>query len=994
MFDSVADAMRAAVYLQQLFDGYNRGRGSAPALGVRIGAAVGEVVFLDGKYDGLVNYEASRVTATADEGQIHCTATMAALGAPAELTVVQLGKDLAADFPDTMVCRIEWSDVARVKMPVSPSIDAVRAATFVGRASQLDTIVAELKSAEARQLNLVLIQGEAGVGKTSLAAEAAAIAKARGVQVWFGRCDREDPPPYQVWEEVFGDHDRVHLFEERDDDSDSGERYRIYVNVEQALREKTSRQPGMIVLDDLSWADRSSLLLLRHLIRHGRGLSCLVLGTCRSAGIDKSEGFIQLGPDLKSGHRTIDLGGLTKDEIAEYVAESDPTAGTDVDAMADFLYQKTGGNALLVAETLSAARGAGVDGGDFGTTPLAPAVTEIVDERLARVGQSTRRVLQIAAVAGREFAVDLVDRVADLGPWEVSQALDDGLAVGLIERDRQRRPGRYAFVHDLFREALLESVGARVNAVHRAIAEVIHQGPDWRTDPSRLVHHLVAAGFAESRRQAVELAQEAARDMSGAKAMALLEQARRAADAGRGLPILEPYERVNLELAYGVAQKRAGSRGAARTLQAAAQAAFADGFDDLLIKAALAGGRGVFAVSGAMDEDRIRILRSALDRNDEADRLTKARLLGQLGAEYTWEDHSKAAKLTEEAVSIARADGDRRTLVRVLLAKFATHWNPSELDVRREVIRELDELLGDLEGEKRWRFAMNSFGFPTALEAGDHDAAVRHLQAMQSLEAELQSLETTGYCRLWESTLATANGDIDRGEALSEEFAALFERIGKPNEAFAWKLGLAYPVHWHRGTLAKLEESFALAAKAAPGLVVLRAALAAIRAQIGKEDEAERMVRDLSPATLRSTVTTIDHLVTLSVLADAESRLRDPDRARWLIRQLTPLRDQFVLDATSYFGSVRRPLAIAHAVSGDLTRADEHFAVALERNQGQGAEPMALRTKVDWARELCASDRADLVDRGEAMAREAAAEAAQRWPGIARDATEIAAGEG
>lgn len=984
-FDWASDALRAAERMQQLFAYFNDVARGLPSMSVRIGVSAGEVTPLDDSYTGISVHEAARVTDAAKGGEILCTAIVAALAGP-EFDLTEVGSDLLRDFPDTVVSRLRWGSGA--DRPVNPMVDALRVeGGLVGRREEWKLLDDAWQVAQHGGLALAYIRGAAGVGKTSLAAEIASNVALSGGRVWFGRCAQDHPPAYQVWEHAVGSDLGVDFFRNAHGSGDDESAYAFYLRVESALDDLTRERPALLILDDLSWADRASLMLLDHLARGRTAIRCLILCTYRDVEIDKSEPFKQLIGGLERGRLRIDLSGLSTSEIIELAHRTREGSAASVE-LAEFVREHTGGNSLLVVETLPEVLRQATADGLPDRVPVVRSVRDIVEERLPAGGSEARETLHHAAVIGRVFGIDLLCGACELEEDVLDEHLAAAIDAGLIRPTDRSRPREYEFVHDLFREAVLDMLGPS-HAVHARLAATIERSSNWVENASQLVRHLTEAGTAEHRRHGIWMARRAAAASPPARAVGLLEQARAESSPGdTRLAVVEDREKVMIELELGIARKAAGFPGGSETIVEAGQEAIRRGFDDIVVRAALASGRGIFNRAGAVVEARVEILRMALDRISADDRLTRARLVGQLGAELTWAEPAAARELTQEAVDLARQENDPRTLVRVLFADFGSHWNPAGLEHRLDIADELKTLVDAHPDQPGWAFAAHSFALPTRLEAGDIIGGRRHLDALTQLNDRLGSPEVEAYTRLWQSMWAAKIGDIETSEDRARQFTDVFTKIGKKTEADAWNLGLVYPFHWHAGRLDELEIWFDLGSQAEPGLFVLPAALAAIRASLGNIDGAHEALGRV-PRGQYSANMGVDHLVALSVLADAESHLRGLQRAEELVAQLAPFSDRFVLNGTTYFGSAKRSLAIACSVLGDGARSDSLFDAAIEENISQESPPMACRTMVDWARQLAHRGEPAAQERSVELARRAAAAAEGRWVGLREEAEQL-----
>jgi DNA-binding SARP family transcriptional activator len=283
---------------------------------------------------------------------------------------------------------------------------------FVGREREL----AQLREAWARGSGAVLVAGEAGIGKTRLAAEFAGSVQG---PVLYGRCDEGLGVPYQPFAEALGlpeAPDRLALF-----------------------AATAARLDGqLLVLDDLHWATVPTLQMLAHVIRAQP--RALILGTYRDTELPPGHPLRTLPAER------ITLHGLDEPAIAALVGDAD----------APELLERTNGNPLFV-----------------GLRGEPAALRDVVVERVGRVSPDAQRLLTVAAVVGPEFSVTVVEHALD---GDALDALDEGVAAGLLS---ERGHGDYAFTHALVRDAIYDGLSAARRArLHRAVGEALEEsGP-------------------------------------------------------------------------------------------------------------------------------------------------------------------------------------------------------------------------------------------------------------------------------------------------------------------------------------------------------------------------------------------------------------------------------------------------------------------------------------------------------------------------------------
>jgi DNA-binding SARP family transcriptional activator/tetratricopeptide (TPR) repeat protein len=392
---------------------------------------------------------------------------------------------------------------------------------FVGRVPELaDLESARRRSADGEVLAVAVI-GEPGIGKSSLAFEAAQAALDDGAVVLAGRCSPGSAMPFEPFVEALGrvldvlsDDDLVALGEhatrlarllpahsvrlgERPIDVDERgdvDRYLLFESVIDLLVVYADRSPIVIVIDDLQWADEATLRLLDHLIRADRLDRTLVVTTIRAADLDLRDSLRAVLDDwlrLRSATR-IELGGLSTSELEDLVSDpgdDEPSRRSAHAAFAKTLHAATGGNPFFAVEIV---RGLGADGAtDVEPLELPESVQALVRTRLRHISADRRQVLETAALIGQRIDTDLlVGVIGDEGL--VLAALDDATAAGLLVE----RPGTLSFRHDLVRTTLAASCGPALRtARHRAIGRTLveRHRADLAPVADLLAHHFVRA---------------------------------------------------------------------------------------------------------------------------------------------------------------------------------------------------------------------------------------------------------------------------------------------------------------------------------------------------------------------------------------------------------------------------------------------------------------------------------------------------------------------
>lgn len=423
---------------------------------------------------------------------------------------------------------------------------------FVGRADQLADLDRALARSEDQSGGFVLVAGEPGIGKTRLVREAVTAAAARGRVVAWGRCEEGDgAPPFWPWIQVIrallehpdtaavraalGTHgaELAQLVPEvgavvgelgaPPPLDPAGARYRFFEAVGGFFESLASSRALALVIDDLQWADPPSLELTVHLARRIPTLNALLVATYRdvdpSPDARLTDTLAALGRLPARLH--VRLGGLNRDEVAEFMAHE---AGGEAPAgVVDVVWARAGGNPffvgeltrLLVAEKRLTAEAAGA------AVPWA--VRQVVERRLARLPNETRRLLTVAAVAGLDFDLRVVAVAAGVELDPALDLIDLAVAAGVVA-EQPTAAERFVFSHALVQETVYaEASRLRRARVHAQVAEALEQVGGEQAAATEVARHLYEAVPIIGPERAVAAAVRASTAAQGALAYEVAE---------------------------------------------------------------------------------------------------------------------------------------------------------------------------------------------------------------------------------------------------------------------------------------------------------------------------------------------------------------------------------------------------------------------------------------------------------------------------------------
>ena len=387
---------------------------------------------------------------------------------------------------------------------------------LVGRERELAALRDALASAMAGRGSLVLIGGEAGIGKTALAEWLLPEAQDQGALVLVGRCyDLSETPPYGPWRELFAraprGEDLPTLPQAVLPAAQRGEALAsqdaIIERTQAYLATVVARHPGVLLLDDLHWADSASLDLLRIVARSSAGLPLLLLATYRADEVARAHPLHALLPVLVREARAIRLGlrPLDATAIGAFVAARYGLAAGDHARLTGYLAGRSEGNALFLGELLRTLEGEGLlrqdtqatagddrwGIGDLDSVAVPPLLRQVIERRLYRLPQATEQLLAIAAIVGHDVPLALWANVGEVTEGDLLDHIERALEARLLIEVPDGRGVRFA--HALIREALYAQTPAlRRRVLHRQAGEAL--AALLAPDPDAVAYHFRQAG--------------------------------------------------------------------------------------------------------------------------------------------------------------------------------------------------------------------------------------------------------------------------------------------------------------------------------------------------------------------------------------------------------------------------------------------------------------------------------------------------------------------
>ncbi len=875
---------------------------------------------------------------------------------------------------------------------------------FVGRPRELATLRSLMPWAASEGRRIALVGGEAGSGKSRLVREFAQEAAAGGALVLYGACDAVVRTPYGPFAEAL---DLLARAAEPDDlradlgpgggelrrllpdlparvgelpdpvsaDQDT-ERHRLHMAVVELLVATGRRAPVLLVIEDGHWADHPTLLLLRHLGRAAADARLLVVATFRDTEADVPQELGDALVDLRRSEQVarLRLGGLSAADVEEFIRQAGGAALDGLPALAESLFELTGGNAFLLTEvwrtlgeTGAADPGADVAGSLAGlNTP--EGVRDVVSQRLARLRSETQAVLELASVAGPEFETDVIGQAGDLDAPALAAALDEGVRSGMIEEV----PGRtlaHRFTHELVRRALYDRLAAGRRAeLHLRVGEALDERSSGGSARALgdIAHHFAAAAPLGGADRAVEYSLLAA---AAAMTALAFDEAAVALRTALDLGIPGGTDRADALLDLGAVTYRAGrSVESQEAFLAAAEIARGLGDDRRLCRAAVgyedACWRMGIDYGGALE-----LLEEAGEALDAGDSELRVRVLAALGRALAFAGRpAECAMVRDEAIVMARRIRDRQGLALVLSRSY---WlrGPTPfggiLDMLAEGHRLADEL-GDIEiaaEALQWRIA--SF-----IAIGDLQAARIELALLFDVAGDMRQPFALHVAEQYAAAIALCDGRLRDAEAAAERSREWSRLLAGRDPSSVYGIQM-FGIRREQGRLAELAPAVRALA-ASDRAASWRPGLAALMAELGMAREA-RAELDVIRAEGLDRLRPALWLASLTYLADVCAAVGDAGMAELVYAELLPHSGSSVMigHAVACYGAADRYLGMLAAAFGDRARAAGHFEAALARDREAGASTWVAHTAYEYGRMLGAGRAADELRRAGELLEEA-----------------------
>ncbi len=706
-----------------------------------------------------------------------------------------------------------------IEVIAAPRADAVLRAGLIGRQTELNRLNDYLAEAWDGEGRLIIIDGEAGVGKSRLALELAGQVRLRGGHRLVATCHEVERVPYGPIAEWLTDAARnveefqrivtgfepelarlvpqlitTHGLTAEAELDPQQAKLRFFDAVLHTLIHLSERKPLMLLLDDIQWADEASLELLHYLIRNARDQRIFLCATQRREDRELSGPLTTLLRDLSRLRlcERLELNRLSRQATADLVAALLGLEAAPVD-LVERLYRESEGNPFFVEELLKALAEEGLlirqSGGwqvqtdiSLSMLQIPSTISDVIERRLARISADERSVLNWGAVLGYEFVHAILQPVAGLDEEALLDRLDNLLRAQLIAEVRDPREDKYRFTHAQIREEIYQALsGARRKKMHRAAGNAIEKVYAARLEELSpiLAHHYRQGGDApKAVRYGVQAGDRARKVYANQEAIGFYQQAIELADEAVDVDRL-----IAAHLGLGEVQQLIGNYQAAaasyRTIVDLASQS--DRGEDNRRQLIAEAWWGIGQAQEALGEyvTALGAYDNGLNNLAENDHVERARLLTEMAwVHIRQSDYAQARAQCERAITLAEARFDILATAHEYLGMAARNqhdYDAAQFHYERGL--HLWEQAGD---RARIARVLNGLGV-LGIERQHYDEALEYSQRSLALCREIgQTLGTASVLNNL-GQIHLERGQFDLARDHFQQGLALYQRVGSKN---------------------------------------------------------------------------------------------------------------------------------------------------------------------------------------------------------------------
>ncbi len=934
--------------------------------------------------------------------------------APAPRSTVDAAAALAGDRP------------IAPRRETEPAAGAARAEhPLLGRERLMSEIEPRLRQAARGAGAIVLLCGEAGIGKTRVAEEAMRMARELGIEVLAARCleggqgqgfwpwaqllrEYADTHQQETVREVFGDEAAQLQWLSAPSGGPLASdpaldaallRTRLFAAVIAVLRRAAQEQnPLLLVFDDLHWADPSSLSLLTALSEELADTAILVLGTWREADTADQHPLRALARRIQRSRPGSCLQLAPLDDVSvERLVLSLVEQEIGREAL-DFVVRSSEGNPFFATEIWYHLVDEGqvirrddrwVLAAPLPSLVLTHGARLVLRERRSRLSEQARAALAAAAVLGRSFLVEQLQRITGLGLDLLADAIDEAAAANLLEHVAS--DDSYRFSHALVHASVYEDVSPLRRALlHRRVAEeLLARGR--AEDVAEIARHYLAAAGAGELESVIEHALVAAerdqRRLAYEEAVGWLEKA---------LAVLDRYgeriesvprrqalrSRVLLELG-GLRQLAGRGEEARSAFDEAADIARATTDAQTLARAAL----GMVTMWSYDDPRVVALLDEARDALAASNSPFRVRVLGAL-ASFHFHDPGRrrhAEELGAEAVRLARELDDPEVLMEALSDWLGSHWYTDNIAEQTEAATEL-AALASVHGARRQETVAQCWHVVLSLARGEIHAARALTSRVETMASEIRDPTLRWHGLRFRACLALVGGDLADAERLAVEAFELGNRVSERAARLSFN-GVLTVVRRQQGRIEELMPMLTASRYASDRLSNLHLTYPSMLAESGRMPQAREAILemaregfpDLQPNAPRNTF-----LFGLSALMETCAVALDGAEgeavAQTLLEMAMPYRHLWMLAGWGILvlGPLQTMVGMLQGQLGEWQEATDSFSQAIAVTDAEMAPVAGTAARFGMARALLLRGRP--VDRREAshLVRDALAQC-DRW---------------
>ena len=991
-FDSASAAVTAAIEMQQALADVR------PLTPLRIGLATGDVVWSDGSCVGAPVGIAIELFARGVPGQILVTNVVRWLAASATSdSYARVGPvEIEGISEPIEMFAVDWQPLARpsenhvadehqVSVPLPAALATASRQRLVGRQAEWRTLEDAWDRAAAGALEVVLIGGEAGAGKTRLAAEFARHCHDSGAIVLLGTCDEELALPYQPWV-----HALDHLLRSLpgfgrpiNSDRDLGdllvllpqlerllpglprpgaadpetERYLLFSAVDRVLASAARQGPLLVLLDDVHWAGRQTLELLRHLVRAGSAARLMIIATFRDGAADLADPLAESLVDLQRSEAVtrVRLGGLDTASVEQFVSAAlDQDLDGDLRVLAAAAAERSGGNAFFLGElwrhllhhgVVSRHRDRWVVRRDIASIGPPDSVKDVVAGRMARLSRRARRPLELAAAAGHRVEFQVLSLASEMNPDDVSAGLDELVDSGFLVSVGGHLL-TYQFIHALVRDTVEEVMSPSVQAgLHLRIAEALEQiyAADKRSVFAELARHFGAASAVGGLERGVRYGRLAAEQ---AKSTGAYDEAISHLEAVLRMLPDESVDTTEVLVDLGQVQMRRGHAFKAQdTYQHAFDAARRNGWAQQAARAALGYEEAVHQ-PGAPGGPAVRMVSEAIGLIGEEQVPLRVQLQASLSRSlYLAGDQAEAVTAGDLALSMARSIEDQDCLASALQALTIVTRDTLQLLETSIELRDVAARIGD-----SWSGAYATGNIVRALiELGRVEEAGEVLKQHKVVSDRGRFLLFQFMGHVYDAVLALAAGRFDDAERAAEQAHAVGDTSDTLYDAGVYGLQM-FAIRREQGRLTEVLPLMRLLSSREEDQGVWRPGLTALYAELGMIEESRRELEALAPGGFASVPRDSVWPACLTFLAEACIACGAVDHAELLMKELDRYAGRNLMVAmTICFGPADRLRGGLAQLLGLRQQADTHFRSAMALADRSASPVWRAHVQRDWA---------------------------------------------